>query len=277
MLTKTYNNTKLSSIDPVQAARETAEYGIVVIRGSGASSEEFGEWVQCYGHHQMVDVWCTEDVFWRVTNERIDGNNMGLLGDAELDWHSDLIPVVDAEECVGLYARTITYPTETWVCNTRSYWQTLNLATCSYYSQLHIELHGDRYLPPSTPPRWDEMWDASVLDGIMENRNTRNYISDRGMPDQLRLVPKHPLGAEGLFFPVHEISGGITRQVFDTIWHDLQSHIYQHEWQEGDILFMDQLLTTHKRPSVDPSKIRELLRTTCWYDKSIRLHEDTAL
>ena len=55
----------------------------------------------------------------------MDERNQGLFGDYELDWHTNMTPVADAEEVVGLYAKTITYETETWFASSVPYFKQL--------------------------------------------------------------------------------------------------------------------------------------------------------
>ena len=40
----TYLGHKLSELDPEEAATMTAEFGVIVIRNSGATPEEYAEW-----------------------------------------------------------------------------------------------------------------------------------------------------------------------------------------------------------------------------------------
>jgi len=114
----TYLGHKLSELDPEVMATMTAEFGVVVIRNSNATPEEYAEWSLGLGYHLSPEIWCTDkehsSLFWTVTNEMMDERNQGLFGDYELDWHTNMTPVPDAEEVIGLYAKTISYPTETW-------------------------------------------------------------------------------------------------------------------------------------------------------------------
>ena len=295
MLYRSYQNQKLDQLDAETVARETAEYGVVVIEGSGASPEEYAEWVKGYGHHISPGIWCTDDehsdLFWRVTNKKIDGRNQGLFGDYELDWHCNLTPIADAEECIGLYAKTITYHTETWFCNSLPYWKTLDEETKEYYRKLTVVLDPMRRLgviKSAWQPNFRELYDPEVLEGISKNRGTRNYIHDRGFIEKHNFVPNHPLGVEGFFFTPYEVHAfeidgepiDNSEELWEHLWNDWIANdkwTYKHVWKEGDIVLMDQLTTIHRRPDILKDKPRELLRTASWYKKEIRKHLEPSL
>ena len=130
MVTPQYIGIPLEELNPDNIARMVAHAGVVVIRDSGATPEEYAEWSLGLGYHLSPEIWCTDkehsDLFWTVTNEMVDERNQGLFGDYELDWHTNMTPVADAEEVIGLYAKTITYETETWFAS-----------SIPYFNQLH--------------------------------------------------------------------------------------------------------------------------------------------
>ena len=290
-----YQNKKLDQLDAETIARETAEYGIVVIENSGATPEEYAEWAKGCGHHISPGIWCTDDehsdLFWRVTNEKIDGKNQGLFADYELDWHTNVTPVADAEECVGLYAKTITYHTETWFCNSIPYWHTLDASTREYYKQLQVVLDPHRRLgliKSSWQPNFRELYEPHVLEGIVKNRDSRNYIHARGIFEDHNFVPNHPMGTEGFFFTPYEVHGwkqndkliDNSEELWNTLWNEWiasDKYTYKHVWKPGDIVLMDQLITIHRRPDILKDQPRDLLRTASWYNKDIRVHQEPSL
>ena len=300
-----YKDTELSQIDPVQTAKETGTYGVVVIENSNCSPKEFAEWSLEYGYHLSPDIWCTDDehsdLFWRVTNEKVDENNQGLFADYELDWHTNVTPVGDAEEVVGLFAKTITYDTETWFCNSIPYWKNLSNETKNYYETLKIILDPSRRLgriQTTWEPNFKEIYGQNVFDDISRNRNSRNikntknineknkklYKDSRGIVEEHKFVPNHPLGTKGIFFTpyeVHRFSDEINSESLYwnlyNEWIKSDRYTYKHLWKQGDICLMDQTLTIHRRPTILKDKPRELLRTACWYKTDLRKHYDYVL
>ena len=105
----------------------------------------------------------------------------------------------------------------------------------------------------------------------------------------LKLVPKHPIGMEGVYFPhlnvesITDLNGKTVsnhKEIYETIKKDCvlsQRYVYQHEWEEGDIVLADQLTGVHKRNNIwkiDPTVKRELLKSACWYKTDQRKHFD---
>jgi len=279
-------NKKLESIDPIDANKMVAEHGYLVIENSGASPEEFAEWNLAFGYHISPDIWCTDkkhsEYFWRVTNEKIDGENQGLFADDELDWHSNLVPHADAQEVIGLYGKTITYDTETWICTSIPYMEKLSPKTKELYKSLYTKLNHSGGIPINQPwrPDWDKKYTDTVLNGIKQNRNKsradlvdKRFNEWRGVLDKHRLVPNHPLGIEGIFFQPYEITEFVGllnfshKELYNEIYKDFitDKYTYKHKWKPGDILLMDQLTTIHRRPTIAKDQTRELLRSACWY------------
>ena len=275
-------NKKLEAIDPIDAANMVAQYGYLAIENSGASPEEFAKWNLEMGHHISPDIWCTDkehsEYFWRVTNEKVDGENQGLFADDELDWHSNLVPNADAQEIIGLYAKTITYDTETWVCSSIPYMHNLSQTTKDFFKGLKTKLihSGGESINQPWRPDWDKKYTDTVMKGIKQNRNKsradlldKKFKKFRGILDEHNLVPNHPLDVEGIFFQPYEITEfvGADNDVYFEIFNNfiIDKYTYKHKWKPGDILLMDQFTTIHRRPTVSKDKTRELLRSACWY------------
>lgn len=308
-----YVGKKLSAIDPLEASRLTAENGWIVIEGSNARPEEFAEWYKEYGYTLSPGIWCTDkehsDLFWRVTNDIVGETDKGLFGDDELDWHANLVPQADAQEIVGLYAKTITYPTETWVCSSIPYWKTLSKDTQHFYETLTTVLYNKGIPGNDVQPfnrlfnvDWNNVYSETVVQGIRQNRERsqvknciniedeiiKNFKPHRGAIAEHKFVPNHPLGVKGLFFQPYELAqfkqNGIVidngNEIYQDIWNDWilsDKYTYKHVWKQGDILLMDQLTTIHRRPNVRKDMVRELLRTANWYKASVRNHFEYTL
>jgi alpha-ketoglutarate-dependent taurine dioxygenase len=294
--------------DADTVAGDLGAHGVVAITNSGVTPEAFAEWSLDLGYHLSPDIWCTDhehsDLFWRVTNGKVDDHNQGLFGDYELDWHTNVTPIADAEEIVGLYAKTITYDTSTWFCNTIPYWNTLSSTNQELYQSLTVVLDPTRKLgkiQSTWEPNFEEIYNEQVFEDIKRNRNSRNifntrnieednkhlYKPSRGVMEDHKLVPNHPSGTNGLFFSPYEVHGfkqndvllepKQSAEIYWQLWNDLyitDKYMYKHTWRQGDICLMDQVLTIHKRPTILQDKPRELLRLACWYKTARRKHTD---
>jgi alpha-ketoglutarate-dependent taurine dioxygenase len=283
-----------------------AHAGVVVIRDSGATPEEYAEWSLGLGYHLSPEIWCTDkehsDLFWTVTNEMVDERNQGLFGDYELDWHTNMTPVADAEEVIGLYAKTITYETETWFASSIPYFNQLPEKKQNLLRELTVVHDPKRTLgliKEAWQPKFGEIYGEEVLREIQKNRETREIFNalnmesenkhkfgaSRGIMNNHKLVPDHPLGVEGLFFSPYEIHTFLkdgepyehSKELFDELWNDYvcnDRYVYQHTWKEGDICLFDNVIGIHRRPDILKDKPRKLLRTATWYKSHLRKHHD---
>jgi alpha-ketoglutarate-dependent taurine dioxygenase len=311
-----YQGKKLSQIDPVEASCATAEHGWIVIEGSNASPEEFAEWYLDTFYTLSPDIWCSDtthsNLFWRVTNDLVDDKNKGLFANDDVDWHSDLIPEIDSQEVVGLYAKTITYHTETWICSSTKYWKSLSTEIQDWLRSLEVEIlnKGSNNKTPFFKPDesqwergdWDNQYTETVVNGIRKNRqlsqiknssnisdvDAKKFKEHRGVVTQHKLVTNHPLEVPGVFFPPYEIVNFYkdnnvienAENLHQMIYNDLVlsgKYTYKHVWKPGDILLMDQVNTIHRRTKVLDNKSRELLRAAGWYKSNVRRHFDYVL
>jgi alpha-ketoglutarate-dependent taurine dioxygenase len=309
MVAKFFNDIPLTKLPPLEIAQMVGSTGVVVLRSTGATPQQFADWSEEFGYHLSPDIWCMDKeyggIFWRVTNQQIDKENQGLVADHELDWHCNITPVLDGEEVVGLYAKTITYPTETWFCNTVPYWQQLSTDDKQLFEKLFVILDPKRRLgriQPGWTPNWEKIYSQRIIQDIYKNRelqdirNSKNFINSdydlfkpsRGVIERARLTPNHPMGTKGLFFTPYEIHGfelegevyPESKSLYWKIWNELiisNRFTYKHQWQTGDIVLMDQTITIHRRPTIDPCQPRELLRVASWYKKESRAHFDYVL
>ena len=296
MVTPQYIGIPLEELNPDNIARMVAHAGVVVIRDSGATPEEYAEWSLGLGYHLSPEIWCTDkehsDLFWTVTNEMVDERNQGLFGDYELDWHTNMTPVADAEEVIGLYAKTITYETETWFASSIPYFNQLPEKKQNLLRELTVVHDPKRTLgliKEAWQPKFGEIYGEEVLREIQKNRETREIFNalnmesenkhkfgaSRGIMNNHKLVPDHPLGVEGLFFSPYEIHTFLkdgepyehSKELFDELWNDYvcnDRYVYQHTWKEGDICLFDNVIGIHRRPDILKDKPRKLLRTATW-------------
>jgi len=302
MVIPTYLEIPLEDLNPDNIARMVAHAGVVVIRDSGATPEEYAEWSLGLGYHLSPEIWCTDkehsDLFWTVTNEMVDERNQGLFGDYELDWHTNMTPVADAEEVIGLYAKTITYETETWFASSIPYFNQLHEWKQNLLRELTVVHDPKRTLgliKEAWQPKFGEIYGEEVLREIQKNRETREVFNalnmesenkhrfgaSRGIMNNHKLVPDHPLGVEGLFFSPYEIHTFLkdgepyehSKELFDELWNDYvcnDKYVYQHTWKEGDICLFDNVIGIHRRPDILKDKPRKLLRTATWYKSHLR-------
>ena len=306
MVVPTYLEIPLEDLNPDNIARMVAHAGVVVIRDSGATPEEYAEWSLGLGYHLSPEIWCTDkehsDLFWTVTNEMVDERNQGLFADYELDWHTNMTPVADAEEVIGLYAKTITYDTETWFANSMSYFKHLHEHKKDLLRQLTVVHDPKRTLglmKEAWQPKFGEIYGEEVLREIQKNRETREVFNalnmesenkhkfgaSRGIMKNHKYIAHQSGGPEGLFFSIYKIHTFLkdgkpyehSKELYDELWEDYvcnDKYIYKHKWKEGDICLFDNVTGIHRRPDILKDKPRKLLRTATWYKSHLRKHHD---
>jgi hypothetical protein len=198
----------------------------------------------------------------RVTGIRDEtGGRTGMFADGELDWHSNQQgDNRGAAPLVGLQGVEGTKGTRTDFLSTHDAYYDLDPDTQSEVDNL-IAIHEFGY-----------------------DRVSRGTSESQAMITKLSLVPydgmespvksKAPCGKVGMHFPWTSIVGfkGYTnkeykrllKHLIDHLWQD--KYIYEHNWTDGDIVWMDQIITLHRRPGDDTSK-RLLHRLCSNFDK----------
>ena len=196
------------------------------------------------------------------------GKPTGIFTNGELDWHSDQQAHYDKQRVIGLMSL---YGTEGS--------QTTFLRTAPVYEALN---HEDRTMFDELTSVWE--WDGGKM-------------SEELIPSQMEIVKYHmvpkagmecPLvdttasGRRGIKFPSHSfkhfkgVSIEESQKIKAHIWSLLNKpeNIYTQNWQDGQIVFMDQNITLHARPTnVKDGDKRTMTRMVTYMDN---LFEDQA-
>lgn len=283
------------------------KYGIVFWKRTNLPLDIYYKWQLKLGYHQHQKLWCSHEqypIFFRVTNRQVKPNRKGLFEDNELDWHSNILFTPDSEELVGLLAKTVPKGSKTFFANSIPLWKNLDDKKRKLFKSLWIKITDNiedtyektpahHYVSKHQWDRWRKMRDVrrsinfekKFLDFYKEPRCSRHLF--------LKLVPKHPLGTKGIYFPHLNVSAIIDSSKQPVLGHkkiyeELKKeyilsgrYVYQHDWNAGDIVLSDQLTGVHKRNNIwkDNSEHaeRELLRSICWYKTETRLHFNRAI
>ena len=288
------------------------EYGVVFWKRTNVSLDVYNKWQLKLGYHQYVDIWCVHEkypIFMQVTNNYVRKGQKGLFEDQELDWHCNILFTPDSEELLGLYAKTVSKGAKTLFANSLPYWKNLNIKTCKEYSNLWLKITSkientyEKKLAHHSLPQYQlddfekKRRSRDIRKSInFENKHFNLYKEPRYLKQNyLKLVPKHPIGlvgGGGIYFPhlnvesITDLNGKTVpnhKEIYETIKKNYilsGRYVYQHEWEEGDIVLADQLTGVHKRNNIwkaDPAVKRELLRSACWYKTDQRKHFDRVI
>ncbi|MDB4347988.1 TauD/TfdA family dioxygenase [bacterium] len=237
---------------------------VVVLRNQDLSKADLSRVYNSIGNTLKTDEFFCDDEYpelMRVTNERKDGEKTGIFADKELDWHSNGNGRPSGVECcVGLYCVKPGKDSVTSFCDTRKAYDDLNPA-------MKIELENIKCLFKFENNTFYELDEDDKELVMFENRG--EYVKGTIKP----LVYKHPFdGKKGLYFTFHYIqkmyrvkperAKFLKECLMDHVFQD--KYIYHHDdWQPGDLIFMDQFHSIHKRNAVEGDRF--MYRTTLDY------------
>ena len=190
---------------------------------------------------------------FRVTNERRDGEKIGIFADKELDWHSNGNGRKSGKECcVALYCVRPGENSITSFCDTRQAYKDLSEEDKNFYKQIDCTYKFEN----------GTFYDLDKDDKELKmfQGGARDFKYGVTKP----LVYTHPYdGDEGLYFTFHYIRNMWLRGTKDAkldmqpIIDKLMAHIFQDkyiwhhdDWRPGDFIFMDQFHSIHKRNEV---------------------------
>lgn len=302
---------KICEEDFIDAMRE---FGILVWKKDKSTVEEYIDLQMKVGYHQPANIWCNDEKYpqiYRVTNQKIkqEHESEGLFGHGELDWHCNILFTPDSEEVVGLRAVEVPKGSKTIMANSIPYCNQLSEIEYSDYNQLYLAITNNieetyerklaHYVLPTAELRDFDKKRAnrSIQQSMNYDENFDKFPQARFMKkNQLKMIPRHPIGIKGLYFPHLNLSyicdkEGNKLENHNEIYKNIRSNYidsdqyrYVHEWEAGDICFMDQLSGVHKRNNVweefnlDPNHtIRELQRTSFWYKTKFREHTNRCI
>lgn len=190
-----------------------------------------------------------------------NGNSTGMFADGELEWHSNGsgMDENEREPCIGLVAAEGSEGSVTEFLQTADAYASLNSEWKKTIDNLKA-IH--RWQSEKTTPGLNEV-QAEVA------RLNLTPFDNIALP----LKATSPGGIEGIHFPFNSIIGfeGYTENESKEIFSFLMSHfvkeeyIYSHKWRDGDVIWMDQTITLHRRPTKDCSK-RVMYRVCTSYD-----------
>lgn len=199
----------------------------------------------------------------RVSFERNEkGRPTGVFTNGELDWHADQQSYHDNQRIVGLMSL--------WGSKNS---QTSFLCTAPAYEALN---HDDRTMVDELVSVWG--WDGGTMcEELIESQKEIVRYNMCPLPEmENRLVDQTATGRKGIRFPSHCFShfSGMTKE--DSLayrahlWSllDTPDYVHTQDWEDGQIVFMDQNITLHARPTnVQEGDSRTMSRMISYLDK----------
>ncbi len=215
---------------------------------------------------------------------------IGMFGDTEIQWHNNgASRHICNEIVVGLYCVEECIDTVLSVASQDVCFAELSDADKERFRNIDIKLDAstsnsayrlsekneDGALEPNKADDTKEVYDQ-IDEGILapENEIKGGVFCNQEDVDRRPLVGKHPIdGREYLYFNVPFLAGALENgkeinvdELYDELWEKLfrSKYIFHHVFRKGDLLFMDQLHTLHRRSPVQNLN-RQLWRTAFDY------------
>ena len=189
----------------------------------------------------------------RVTGQKNDKGEEGLFGHTSaLDWHANQASNYDREPLIWLYGVEGTKGSKTsWLNNIAS------------YEALSDELK-------------EEIKDVKITLGYKSGSYSPSkfFVEHHATDKPFNLVHTNDAGKTGLYFPYLQILGMVdkTEEQFKDLMDRLIEHvtqpqfIYDHHWEDGDIVLSEQWLSIHKRWAYEKMEDRILHRIAFNYE-----------
>jgi alpha-ketoglutarate-dependent taurine dioxygenase len=193
-----------------------------------------------------------------------EGNSTGMFSDGELGWHSNQQGTNHIGASVTLRGWEGTVGTSTEFLNTVDAYDEMTSDMRSMCDEL-VAVH-----------RWEKGIMAPGLTPIQDQILSLNMCPDDDT--ELPLVTYSPGGLKGLHYAystMHHFKG-MSREESMKVVDELSKHVlrdryvYAHEWQDGDLLFFDNTITLHRRPTRDCSR-RLMYRMAANFDRLLQL------
>jgi len=214
-----------------------------------------------------------------VSGKIIDGKAVGMFGPTELEWHANGTGRYDFNEiCVGLYCKEECIDTVLSLVDQRAPFDELSEDDKEYFRniEVHFNNEGERA----------RIWrDDGVYSKAYANQGEQNFRVGKEFYkekiDKRPLVARHPVDGKEYFYPMFiylyrawykgvEMNAIEFDEFFDRLYSIItrSKYMVHYVFRKGDLLFMDQLITSHRRSAVK-NKDRELWRTAFEYSTAV--------
>jgi alpha-ketoglutarate-dependent taurine dioxygenase len=187
---------------------------------------------------------------------------VGLFTNGELDWHSDQCAVDDFPRVIALQSISDSANSQTQFLCTHDAYEELNSDMKSIVKEL-VCTH-----------KWVSNTMAPGLNKSQSENLQYNMCPIEGL--ETNIYSESVTGLPGIKFPSHTFNGfvGMSMQESHKLLNELKKRIYQdkyvytQDWQDGQIIFMDQEITLHKRPTnVEHGSKRTMARVIYYLNK----------
>lgn len=185
----------------------------------------------------------------------------GIFTNGELDWHSDQCALDDSPRVIGLQSVAYSKNSQTQFLCTHDAYESLSSDMRSTVKELVCKHKWiDNLMAPGLNKEHTLVLKYNMVP--LDDMETNLYAESAG-------------GVPGIKLPSHSFNGfvGMSKQESTKILDEIKQHIFQEKyvytqnWEDGQIVFMDQVITLHKRPTdVKEGDRRTMARVITYFD-----------
>ena len=186
----------------------------------------------------------------------------GIFSNGELEWHSDQCAIDDAPRTIGLQSLAYSKNSVTQFLCTHDAYESLSADMRSMVQELVCK------------HRWQDGVMAPGLNSAQNLILKYNMVPLDGM--ETRLYSESATGLPGIKFPSASFDGfvGMDRAESFRLLDELKqlvyndNYVYSQHWEDGQLVFMDQSITLHRRPTnIKDGDRRTMARVITYLDK----------
>ncbi len=267
-------------------AHEIVEKGSVVIHDQNIDRHQYVEICKRFGKVEELDYFMNpvdSPQISIVSGKVVDGKAIGMFGPTELEWHANGTGRYDFDEiCVGLYCKEECIDTVLSIVDQRAPFEDLSEEDKEYFRniEVHFNNEGERARIWRDDGVYSKAYKEASGSPEKNFRTGKKWYGEK--IDRRPLVARHPVDGKEYFYPMFIYlyrawykGVEMTQEEFDDFFDRLYAiitrskYMVHHVFRRGDLLFMDQLITSHRRSAVK-FKDRELWRTAFEYSKSVK-------
>jgi alpha-ketoglutarate-dependent taurine dioxygenase len=190
------------------------------------------------------------------------GKPLGMFSNGELDWHSDQCALDDAQRIIGLQSIEHSKNSQTTFLCTHDAFESMSSSMQSTVKEL-VCRH-----------RWQEGVCAPGLNEAQSLLVHFNMVPVDGM--ETKLYTETVTGRSGMKIPSHSFDGfvGMSQTESHRLFEEIKKHVfkpqyvYTQDWNDGQLMFMDQEITLHARPTnIKDGNLRTMARVITYLNK----------
>lgn len=191
-----------------------------------------------------------------------NGRPGGIFQNGELDWHSDQCAFDDGQRMIGLQSVSDSANSQTTFLCTHDAFESLSSDMRSMVKELVV-----RHV-------WRDGLMAPGLNSVQSLIIQYNMVPLEGM--ETKLYHETASGLSGMKIPSYSFDGfvGMSQEESYRVLNELHQavfkpeYVYTQNWKDGEIVFMDQEITLHARPTnIEDGNKRTMARCITYLNK----------